>query len=297
MGAHVPSGTEWVSPTMFRLSLHTRKTLISSVLDGNSLTVNQKVNLTTQARIKTSSNVLMIKQNVTRNSARKICNKFIDSKSDDVVGTFSIIDQCIRRHIVPSNIQREENGKPFLLYFSLGMGSTMQIVISTRDALLKYQLYGRHLISDSRWSGPADKKICHTTALIKNDNGHFSSVVASLSSCESADTASIMLEALNKNRPCSSSCTHKLVQIACPNLNTICWARNCTDDCGNMLNKTMEPLVTIDKDSSAARGFNKKVSVDIFHHKKAFSERLRILGIPSGVVSATINLLHNITLR
>jgi hypothetical protein len=75
------------------------------------------------------------------------------------------------------------------------------------------------------------------------------------------------------------------------------WTRPCVDEDGTTMVKNQINMVSIDKDSAAKAAFRGRVAVDVFHHMKAFSSKLKELGLSNGSLLAGINYLHKIILR
>jgi len=262
-------------------------------MECDGLNVTQKVNLTKAQKVDIPTTVDKLKQAESRLSLRKRCNRFESSLQGSAVGTFETINQCIRHSIVPNNVMRQLSGSPFLLDFELGYGQSMQIVIATLESLSKFADYGLdHFLSDSRWLGPADQKVCHTAAIVKDNLGVYRPVAASFSSTENSQTASRFYESIVRCQKCGPECAHPL-RLGYSDLTRLSWTRSCN---AQRLHQP-HPLVSIDKDAAAALGFKQNVSIDVFHHIKNFNLKLKEFKIPSGPPQAVIHHLHHITLR
>jgi hypothetical protein len=277
------------------MCFHLRQSIKNSNVRGSSVQV--KVQTVDNNLLELTPDVHKKKQQVDRLCIRKMCNRMDTAKQGTAVGSFDKINRCLRDHITPNNFNQERDGEPFILYMHMGMQSSMQVVVATRKSLANFTSFGlRHAISDSRWGGPTGDKICHTTLVVQNENSHYPPVGASFSSCETAETAATFIKALHACRPCGPDCSHQLKLVPNADILTLQWARECCDERGNILNKQTVPLVSIDKDTGAAKAFVKSC-IDPFHHKRAFNESLKKYGVPRGMVSAAINHLHNVVLR
>lgn len=155
-----------------------------------------------------------------------------------------------------------------------------------------------YMLSDSRWLGPSDAKVCHTGALIQNCAGIYKPVGCSFSSTESSATASRFAIAMHRCRRCSPQCQHPLEMVSTADITRLSWIRRCTSsDDGTILKKYVKQLTSIDKDAAAKKGFQGRVAVDIFHHMKAFGSKMKEYGLTNGSVLAGVNQLHRVTLR
>jgi hypothetical protein len=263
---------------------------------GGGLTLGLKDDLVQGNKVQgLSSDVREVKENVPRLVLRKMCNRITSLTQSDAVGTFEILNRCIRQHILPRNAALFESGDPFVVDFELGYGQSMQIIIATAQSLDDYAAFGvDHLLSDTRHFGPSDESLKHTAAIVRDTNGRYRPAAASFSSTESSATASRFLQSMRRLRKCGPNCKCPLMLIDSSHVTRVMFQRRCysieSSDSSN-------PLVSIDKDAAAALGFFKKVSVDIFHHMKAFSAKLKEFGLTNGSLLAAINQLHRVTLR
>jgi hypothetical protein len=270
----------------------------SATCDGNSLCPTQKEQLYKNSKLKVSPAVSAIKQDYERLDIRLTSNRMEKATKNDAVGDFEQLNRCARQFIAPVNIDRSRNGEPFLLDFELGFGGTFQLVVATTESLDHLTNFGlEHFLSDSRWLGPTDAKVCNTGALVRDTNGIYRAVAASFSSVEDSKTSSRFVDAMHRCRRCCPECDHPLEAYICT-LTRLTWTRRClSPDDQTVLDKQVGQLTSIDKDSVAKLGFDGKVAVDIFHHMKAFGAKLKELGVSNSSLLAGINQLHRVVLR
>jgi hypothetical protein len=136
-------------------------------LNNNSLTVSQKMEVVAKHKVELKDNqVGSIKQEISRVELRKMSNRIEKSKRNDAIGNFEELNRCVRQFLFPCNLQRESNRQPFILDFNLGFGDHFHIIIATRKLLDCLMAFGQqHFLSDSRYFGTSDAKVCHTTAV------------------------------------------------------------------------------------------------------------------------------------
>ena len=117
---------------------------------------------------------------------------------------------------------------------------------------------------------------------------------ASISSGENEGTLTKLRDGVEACRPCGPECCHSIV-IATETETEITFRRDCPAKTEAI------PTYNIDKDATAksaiVKGGGARPPVDTFHHKQAFSAKMKELHVPDGAASAAINRLHNVTLR
>ena len=304
-GRHVAPGVVRVPPTISRLCGHSRAVLKDSAsmghYSGRACVLNA---VSSSARSSGSSGgagdgvatgaVASIKETPHRQLSRSL-EHLQRSVRGHKTGPYDRINDTIRNYLLRQNCNREAEGKAFFIAFTLGFGEPMQMIISTRWNLEQHNLHGLVSgVTDSRWACGPSTRTCHTAALVVDDDGRCVTAAASLSSGENEKTLTALIKGIEDCRPCGPECTHPLV-VATEDKKTTTFRR----DCPAKIKAT--PTYNIDKDACAKSAIVKaggaKPPVDTFHHKQAFSAKLKELRVPDGEASAAINRLHNVTLR
>jgi len=294
-GRHVSLEDTWVPPSSHRLCRHARAIL------KRTAPVAHKGGRTAVLDVVTSASqggvgVADIKETLPHKQMSRHLEHLSKQGRGHKTGVYDRVNDALRSNFLLKNVEKAASGAPFLLYFGLGLGSDMQIVVSTSRALLQHTRYGLKTgVTDSRWTGGADTKTCHTALHCRDEKGRCVPTVASLSSGESAATLAIIMESIEGCRPCGpDGCNHPIVKKT-ETATTITFTRDCP------AKEKASPTCNIDKDSSAKSALvaagGAQPPVDTFHHKVAFSAKLKEYGVPEGAVSAAINRLHNVTLR